>query len=229
MPPRDSQSSANSSAGKDLTVKQQRDARRAEKVAAMKKKHAAEKRHRMLGIVLGIVAAVGALALVIVLVVTNGTPRTSPEAIEIEGLQNYPNITAGHVTGAVEYEQSPPVGGEHAAVWLNCGVYTEPVPNENAVHALEHGAVWVTYNPELVSGDELEELQGTVPSTYSVLSPVVNLQAPVIISAWGNQVELDGVNDPRMQDFVDKFWQGGDAPEIGASCSGGIDGGGRIA
>lgn len=229
MPPRDSHASPNTPSGKDLTVKQQRDARRAEKVATMKRKQAAEKRHRMIGIVISSVAAVGVLALVIVMVVTNGTPRTSPDAIEIDGLQNYPNTAAGHVTGTVDYEQSPPAGGEHASVWLNCGVYTEPVPNENAVHALEHGAVWITYNPEQVFGDELEALQDSVPSTYSVLSPVVDLQSPVIISAWANQVELDGVDDPRMQDFVDKFWQGGDAPEIGAACSGGIDGGGRIA
>lgn len=229
MPPRDPQSSPNASSGKDLTVKQQRDARRATKVAALKKKQAAEKRHRVIGIVISSVAAVGVLALVIVMVVANGTPRTSPEAIEIDGVQNYPNLVAGHVEGTVDYEQSPPVGGEHASVWLNCGVYTEPVPNENAVHALEHGAVWVTYDPEQISGDELETLQDAVPSTYSVLSPFEGLQAPVVISAWGNQVELDGADDPRMQDFVDKFWQGGEAPEIGASCSGGIDGGGRIA
>ncbi|MBH0115394.1 DUF3105 domain-containing protein [Salinibacterium sp. NG253] len=195
----------------------------------MKKKHAAEKRHRTIGIVISSIAAVGVLALIIVMVVANGTPRTSPEAIEIDGVQNYPNLVAGHVEGTVDYEQSPPAGGEHASVWLNCGVYTEPVPNENAVHALEHGAVWVTYDPAQVSGDELEALQAAVPSTYSVLSPYEGLQSPVVISAWANQVELDGVDDPRMQDFIDKFWQGGDAPEIGASCSGGIDGGGRIA
>lgn len=229
MPPRNSHSPKSTPDANNLTVKQQRDARRAEKVAAMKKKHAAEKRHRIIGIVISSVAAVGVLALIIVMVVANGTPRTSPEAIEIDGVQNYPNLVAGHVAGTVDYEQSPPVGGEHASVWLNCGVYTEPVPNENAVHALEHGAVWVTYDPAQVSGENLEALQDAVPSTYSVLSPFEGLEAPVVISAWGNQVELDGVDDPRMQDFVDKFWQGGDAPEIGASCSGGIDGGGRIA
>lgn len=214
---------------KELTVKQQRDARRAEKVASLKKKQAAEKRNRIIGIVIGSVAAVGVLALVITAVITSSTPKASPDAIKITGLQTYPNVVAGHVQEPVDYAQSPPAGGKHSPVWLNCGIYTEPVPNENAVHALEHGAIWVTYNPDRVSGGDLKTLQDAAPTTYLVLSPMPDLQAPVVISAWGNQVELDGVDDPRLQDFVDKFWQDGDAPEVGASCSGGIDAPGRIA
>ncbi|EAR24065.1 hypothetical protein A20C1_02334 [marine actinobacterium PHSC20C1] len=229
MNPRNSEPPIPPAARKDLTVKQQRAESRAVKVAALKKKQASEKRNRLIGIVTGIVAAIGVLALIITLVVTNGTPKVSPEAIEIDGLQNYPDTAAGHVQGAVEYAQSPPAGGEHAAAWLNCGIYTEPVPNENAVHALEHGAVWITYNPDEVTGNDLKSLQDAVPSTYSVLSPMPDLQSPVVISAWANQVELNGVDDPRLQDFVDKFWQAGDSPEIGASCSGGVDAPGRIA
>ena len=230
MPPRNSQSpQIPPAAHTDLTVKQQRTERRAVKVATLKKRQASEKRNRVIGIVTGSVAAVGVLALVITMVVTNGTPKVSPDAIEITGLQNYPNVVAGHVEGAVDYAQNPPAGGEHAAAWLNCGIYTEPVPNENAVHAQEHGAVWVTYNPDQVTGDDLKALQDSVPSTYSVLSPMPDLQSPVVISAWANQVELDGVDDPRLQDFVDKFWQAGDSPEPGASCSGGVDAPGRIA
>ena len=229
MKPRNSDSPIPPAARKDLTVKQQRAESRAVKVAALKKKQTSEKRNRLIGIVTGIVAAVGVLALIVTVVVTNGTPKVSPDAIEITGLQHYPDTIAGHVEGAVEYEQSPPAGGEHAAAWLNCGIYIEPVPNENAVHALEHGAVWVTYNPDQVTGADLKTLQDSVPSTYSVLSPMPNLQSPVTISAWANQVELDGVDDPRLQDFVNKFWQAGDSPEPGASCSGGVDAPGRIA
>ena len=213
----------------ELTVKQQRAARRADKLAAYRKQQATEKRNRIIGIVSASVGAVAALGLVIAVVVTSNLPKANPEAITIAGLQTYPNVTAGHVEGPVDYAQNPPAGGEHAPAWLNCGVYTEPVPNENAVHAQEHGAVWVTYDPDLVTGDALTTLQASVPSTYSVLSPMPDLQAPVIVSAWANQVELDGVDDPRLQEFVDNFWQGGDAPEAGASCTGGIDAPGRIA
>ncbi|CAM5505165.1 Membrane protein OS=Streptomyces glaucescens OX=1907 GN=SGLAU_10190 PE=4 SV=1 [Streptomyces glaucescens] len=37
---------------------------------------------------------------------------------------------------------------DHHQAWMNCNgdVYTKALNNMNAVHSLEHGAVWVTYN-----------------------------------------------------------------------------------
>lgn len=229
MPPRDPGSApVPPEAKKNLTVKQQRDARRAEKVAVLKKQQAAEKRNRRLAIILGSVAAVAVVGLVVTVVVT-AEPPVDPADISIEGLQTYDSLTANHVTEPVTYEQSPPVGGDHAAVWLNCGIYTEPVPEMNAVHDLEHGAVWVTYNPDEVTGADLETLQGSVPDTYITMSPWPDLQAPVVASAWGAQVELDGIDDPRLGQFIDKYWKSADAPEPGAFCVNGVDGEGKIA
>ena len=41
------------------------------------------------------------------------------------------------------------MGGDHWNAWQNCGVYTEPVTHEFAVHSLEHGAVWIAYDDGL--------------------------------------------------------------------------------
>jgi hypothetical protein len=219
----------------ELTVKQQREARRAEKVAALKKEQAKQKRNRLLTLIGSGVVAAAVLALVIAFVVSNSVPKVDPDSIDIAGLSTFDDLTAVHVADntTVDYEadygMSPPAGGNHWGAWLNCGVYTEPQQNENAVHALEHGAVWVTYDPELVTGDDLTTLQDSLPDTYIVMSPYPGLQAPVVASAWGNQVELDGVDDPRLADFVTKFWRSADVPEPTATCSGAIDGPGRIA
>ncbi|PPG51893.1 hypothetical protein C5C24_06260 [Rathayibacter sp. AY2B3] len=147
------------------------------------------------------------------------------EARQIDGLQTFDN-DATHVAGAVDYPQTPPAGGPHNAVWMNCGVYDEPVPNENAVHDLEHGAVWATYDPALPQS-EVDALIAAMPDTYSVVSPYEGLESPIVLSAWDAQVAIDSPEDPRIDAFVERFWQSSSAPEPGAPCTGGIDAPGK--
>lgn len=212
----------------DLTIKQQREKRRAEKVAALKAKQAKEKRNRMLGIGGAAIGGVAVIAIVVGVVVSSATPPVDPTTIEIEGLQTFDTVEAQHVQTAVDYEMTPPAGGPHNPTWLNCGIYEEEVPNEYAVHSLEHGAVWVTYDPEQVQGADLDALRSAMPRSYMILSPFPGLEAPVVASAWGVQVALDGVDDPRLSDFIVKYRQSPDAPEPGALCSQALDGPGKI-
>ena len=132
-------------------------------------------------------------------------------------------VEAEHVIEAVDYEQTPPVGGAHNPLWLNCGVYDERIPSENAVHSMEHGAAWITYDPSL-SDEEVALLEERTPSTYAILSPFEGLPSPVVVSAWGRQLVLESAEDPRLQLFLEEFRQGGVAPEIGAPCDGASDG-----
>jgi len=215
------------------SVKEQREAKRAAKVAILKKQQAKEKRNRRIGIVAASVGAVAVVALIISFVVVNAVPEVSRDDIAITDLETFEGVPAVHVATAVDYEtdynMNPPAGGNHNQAWLNCGVYTEPQQNENAVHSLEHGAVWVTYDPDALSDDEIATLRDSIPSTYMLLTPYPDLPAPVVASAWANQVQLDGVDDPRLGEFIEKFRQSPDAPEPGAACTGAIDGPGKIA
>ncbi|MBA2276882.1 MAG: DUF3105 domain-containing protein [Chloroflexia bacterium] len=128
---------------------------------------------------------------------------------------------ATHVEGTVDYEQDPPAGGDHAGDWQSCGFYDEPVINEQAVHSLEHGAVWITYDPELPEEDiaALEELADG--QTHLLISPYEDLPSPIVASAWGVQLEIEGVDDPYLPAFIDFFLEGPQTPEPGAPCEGG--------
>ena len=139
-----------------------------------------------------------------------------------DGVQTYDVGPAGvHRTGDVDYEQSPPVGGPHNPVWQNCGYYDEPVRDENAVHSLEHGAVWITYSPDLPQ-DQVTDLQNIAQSrSYILVSPYPGLDSPVVASAWGKQVALDGANDPGLESFIKAYRLGPQTPEPGAVCTGG--------
>ncbi|MFF4080165.1 DUF3105 domain-containing protein [Streptomyces sp. NPDC001777] len=144
----------------------------------------------------------------------------------IEGLRTWDaeKLTRNHVTTTVTYPMKPPVGGDHNPVWMNCDgeVYEKAIPDVNAVHSLEHGSVWVTYTGEAPAADvaKLAERVGRTP--YSLMSPYEGQSGTIMLSAWGNQVTVDGADDPRVGRFFEKFVQGPQTPEPGATCSGGL-------
>lgn len=143
----------------------------------------------------------------------------------IDGVDRFYNRT-GHTQEPVIYPQTPPAGGEHHPTWLNCGIYGDPVPNVFAVHSLEHGAVWVTYDPTL-GADALATLREHLPSTYVILSPYAGIPAPIVLSAWNVQLRVDSPDDPRIPQFFEEYWRNQNVPEPGALCTGGSDGPGR--
>ncbi len=129
-----------------------------------------------------------------------------------------------HVTKAVDYPVSPPVGGDHNPVWMNCNgdVYTDEINNTNAVHSLEHGAVWVTYNADADKAD-VDALAAKVKKTpYTLMSPVDDQQDPIMLTAWGHQRTVTGADDPDVDAFLQKFVQGAQTPEPGAACTNGL-------
>ena len=141
---------------------------------------------------------------------------------EISGAESYEYEGGLHVATPVTYEQSPPVGGEHDPEWADCTgtVYDVDIRHENAVHGLEHGAVWITYNPDEVSGDDVETLAELVDGVnYRMMSPYEGLDSAVSIQSWGDQLKVDSVTDERLEQFADLMTQKtGDFPEPGATC-----------
>lgn len=217
---------------KQQTVKAQREEQRAAKVEAFKKAQAKKRRNKSIGIwaaVVGGVAVIAVLATSIYLTIPKyasypgGGTGTGKDIAGVETFKN----TAAHVEGKVDYPQNPPAGGPHNPIWLNCGVYDQPVPNENAVHDLEHGAVWVTYDPSLSSA-ELDKLKELIPSTYVVLSPYKGLPSPIVLSGWNVQLQVNNASDKRIPEFFTEFWRSNNVPEQTAPCTGGVDGPGKV-
>ncbi|MCM2391023.1 DUF3105 domain-containing protein [Streptomyces albipurpureus] len=131
-----------------------------------------------------------------------------------------------HVDKAVQYPMKPPVGGDHHHAWMNCNgdVYKESIPNENAVHSLEHGAVWVTYNDKAAKAD-VEKLEKRVKGNqYTLMSPVKDQAGAIMLSAWGKQITAETASDPRVDRFLAKYVLGEQTPEKGAACTGGLKG-----
>jgi hypothetical protein len=137
------------------------------------------------------------------------------------GVQSFDVLEREHVQGAVTYAQVPPVGGNHAPIWQNCGFYVEPVADELAVHSMEHGAVWITYRPDLPQAqrDILRAL--TLRQPQVLVSPREDLPTAVVASAWGRQLQMESADDARLEQFVRAFRNSSLAPEPAGPCSGG--------
>lgn len=168
-----------------------------------------------------IVVAVGVGLGVIVLGVLLFLSLRGPAAIE--GLERVVGLSRGHDAEVVyeDADQLPPIGGIHDPTWQNCGIYDTELVTKHVIHSLEHGAVWITYSPEL-SEDDVTTLQELVEGeTFVVLSPYSRLRSPVVLTAWGIQLEVDSVDDSRIATFVERYQQGPQTPEIGATCQNG--------
>ena len=125
-----------------------------------------------------------------------------------------------HVEGAVDYPQVPPNGGDHNGTPQTCAVYTEPIAPEHAVHSLEHGAVWVTYN-ESASEDDVETLTREVENNqYRLMSPIPDQESPITLSAWGRTLDVDSADDEQVDQFLEAYTNGPQTPEKGAACIG---------
>ena len=136
------------------------------------------------------------------------------------GIQVSDDLERGHVQGEVDYPTPVPVGGPHNNVAQQCAVYEEEIAAEHAVHSLEHGAVWITYRPDLPA-DQVAALSEQVEGNpYGLMSPQPGQTEPILLRAWGRRLSVPNADDGRIGDFVRTYASGPQTPERGAACSG---------
>ncbi|MCW2621884.1 MAG: hypothetical protein JWL64_1486 [Frankiales bacterium] len=168
-----------------------------------------------------------ALAPVLLLAGCSGDHATTPApatAGTLAGLETSPSDPSHeHATGALRYDQAPPVGGRHNPRWLRCAVYDEMPPLEVTTHSLEHGAVWLAYRPGTSAVDvaalvALREASQT-SREWGLVAPYDNLRAPVVAVTWGASLAVDSAQDPRLRAFMDAYAGGGQGGERGVPCA----------
>jgi hypothetical protein len=177
------------------------------------------------GLIAGAVAVVvfAAAAIGYAVVKVNEANANKVESVnEIAGVTSAEYEGGLHVDTTVDYAESPPIGGEHDPTWADCTgtVYDVDIRHENAVHSLEHGAVWVTYNRDQVSPADVETLAGLVENEAGrLMSPYEGLDSPISLQAWGHQLKVDSADDERIEQFADFLTLNSEfTPEPGATC-----------
>jgi len=168
-----------------------------------------------------LLAAAGVPAVILLGGAGDNGPDVADPAL-IGQVQTFDVASRNHTENPVDYPQTPPVGGDHHPVWQDCGFYGEPVFDETAVHSMEHGAVWITFRPELPD-DQVDHIRALAQQDYVLASrwDGGDLPAPIVLSAWGAQLWLEALPDPAADEFVATHRLGSGTPEPGAPCTGG--------
>ncbi len=145
-----------------------------------------------------------------------------------------PPITANHVDGNVDYSNhsNPPTYGDHhgfdpqgtdsnpGITPRPTGIYTAEQPEEDLIHNLEHGHVWISYNPDLLSAADVDALEQLVRDGVGnaqgsgagvILTPRAANQQAIALASWARLLTLDRFDPETIRDFVDT--NRGKAPE----------------
>lgn len=104
------------------------------------------------------------------------------------------------------YNSNPPSSGWHYASPARGGFYEEPLADEQVIHNLEHGDIWIAYHPD-ISDEALETLK-TFAGQYVVVSPRAENEGDISLAAWGRVDTFDienGVDEQRINDFIKRY------------------------
>lgn len=188
------------------------------------------------------VAAVAAFALVQSLQGPNDIPEAAIRAAERSGCtevdQPASSAPAGqHLTPdqlPYRYSDTPATSGFHEQSWITTPkVFDTQPPETQAVHSMEHGAVFVYYLPEADGGlaqeviDRLAEIAQSDQATFLAPYPTLTPETALTLTAWNRRqscpaVETEGSDALTPQTaativngFVTAFECTGNAPEGG--------------
>ena len=110
---------------------------------------------------------------------------------------------------AVQYNSVPPVGGPHWPAPAAWGYSDQPVPDERAVHNLEHGGIVISYNG--IPAGDLDKLRA-LTQTYArdKFSEVKILIRPYtaipsgsfVLAAWGWRETFTAYDDAAVRAFL---------------------------
>ncbi|GMQ85855.1 MAG: hypothetical protein BMS9Abin07_1423 [Acidimicrobiia bacterium] len=137
------------------------------------------------------------------------------------GVAVYPKLVPGELPGVSKptdegrshlaagqtatYATPTPTSGTHSASAARCGISSQQIPPEFAVHALEHGTVVIWYQPGL-SADDVSGVRDIVNrfDDRVILSPNAQLTQPIVATAWNRLKAYESV-DPEIEEFIDTY------------------------
>ena len=120
-----------------------------------------------------------------------------------------PELSRDHIpvgSPRPQYNSNPPTSGPHypeSAAW---GVYDKTLPDEQLLHNLEHGGIWISYKD---AGDkDLADQLKSLASKYTlkvIMEPRPADDSRIAVAAWGRLLKLDHFDKQQIRDFINAY------------------------
>ena len=178
-----------------LTKKERKELKRQEKI---KGRETAIKKWRLKRVVYwGIsLVLIGLLIYVLILAANQKPTPLLGESFPIQGQQHI-EIDASHPA----YNSNPPTSGSHYATPASWGVYQNELPDEQLVHKLEHGGIWISYKGiDTTTKSSLEKITQT--HAKIIIEPREKDDAPIVLVSWGQLLKLQMYDEQKILDFI---------------------------
>jgi len=101
----------------------------------------------------------------------------------------------------------PPTSGPHFGQVASAGLRDEEIPDGHLVHNLEHGDIWISYNPR-ISEDTISQLKQFLDGKV-VITPRSENEQDIVLAAWGRldsfNIDESGLPVERIEDFIKRY------------------------
>ncbi len=124
-------------------------------------------------------------------------------------IQGQKHITQGS-TDHTPYNSNPPTSGDHWPQPGAWGVYKVTQPDEQLVHNLEHGGIWISYKSDKVDQTTINQLEDFAKRYPKIIvEPREKNDAPIALVAWGHLQNLDQYDETTVLKFISAFYNKG--------------------
>ena len=154
--------------------------------------------------------AVWLIAIVVLLLIIGGAYQWAKSSETNRPGEAIPVQPAEHIQPGQPlpglYLSNPPVSGWHYGETVEWGIYDQELTDQNVIHNLEHGGIWITYKPDVPA--ELVENLKRVAGEYKrkvVLSPRAANDSPIALAAWGRLDKFDYFDEARIKKFIKAY------------------------
>lgn len=148
---------------------------------------------------------------------------STPQGADLS--RSVPLMEATHIAEGSplpEYTSNPPTSGPHYGQTARSGFREDSIPDQNIIHNLEHGDVWIAYHPRIADG--IKEGLRQFAAAKVIITPREANDEDIALVAWGRldafDIENDVLPEQRISDFIRHYLSKG--PERVPGASGGI-------